>query len=190
MPDDAPPPVHAAAVPAVAVRRASPADAAALARFAARSFRDTYLADNVAANVEAYVAEHLHEEALATLMRDPRTTTLLAEVQRALAGYAQLAPAPRPASGSAGPSMELARFYVAREWHGRGVARELMAAALAAAARAGAHEVWLGVWERNARAIAFYRRSGFETVGAHRFTMGADVQRDLVMLHRLDRGES
>jgi len=41
--------------------------------------------------------------------------------------------------------------------------------------------VWLGVWEHNPRAIAFYRKWGFEAVGEHVFVVGTDPQRDLVM---------
>lgn len=61
-----------------------------------------------------------------------------------------------------------------------------MAAVLAAAAEAKSTELWLGVWERNPRAIAFYRKFGFEVIGEHRFVLGRDPQRDLVMARRVD----
>jgi ribosomal protein S18 acetylase RimI-like enzyme len=41
--------------------------------------------------------------------------------------------------------------------------------------------VWLGVWERNPKAIAFYKKFGFREVGAHVFPLGSDPQRDVVM---------
>jgi RimJ/RimL family protein N-acetyltransferase len=41
--------------------------------------------------------------------------------------------------------------------------------------------VWLGVWERNPRAIAFYRKFGFVEVGDKVFPLGTDPQRDIVM---------
>ena len=56
-----------------------------------------------------------------------------------------------------------------------------MDAAVEAAAARGARTLWLGVWERNARAIAFYAKCGFADVGAQPFTLGADVQTDRVM---------
>ena len=56
-----------------------------------------------------------------------------------------------------------------------------MAAARAAAAAEGARTLWLGVWERNERAIAFYRKCGFRDAGTHVFTLGRDRQRDLVL---------
>jgi GNAT superfamily N-acetyltransferase len=82
-------------------------------------------------------------------------------------------------------AVELHRFYVDRPWHGRAVAQALMAAARDAACALGAHDLWLGVWERNARAIAFYRKCGFVDVGSHHFFVGEDRQTDRVLVARL-----
>ena len=41
--------------------------------------------------------------------------------------------------------------------------------------------IWLGVWEENNKAIAFYKRHGFEVFGSHPFKLGGDLQRDLLM---------
>jgi GNAT superfamily N-acetyltransferase len=73
------------------------------------------------------------------------------------------------------------RFYVDRPWIGRGVAQHLMNAALDEARSLGAKTIWLGVWEFNPRAIAFYRKCGFELVGDHEFLFADVVQTDLVM---------
>jgi ribosomal protein S18 acetylase RimI-like enzyme len=54
-----------------------------------------------------------------------------------------------------------------------------------AALRRGAGAVWLGVWERNARAIAFYRKCGFADVGSQTFELGSDRQQDRVMWRRV-----
>jgi len=80
-----------------------------------------------------------------------------------------------------GAPLEIVRFYVDRPWHGRGVAQQLMEAAVNTARAAGARTLWLGVWERNPRAIAFYRKCGFQDVGTQTFVLGADHQRDLVL---------
>ena len=57
-----------------------------------------------------------------------------------------------------------------------------MRAVMVVAAATGAGAVWLGVWERNARAIAFYAKCGFADVGAHDFRLGDDLQTDRVMV--------
>jgi diamine N-acetyltransferase len=45
--------------------------------------------------------------------------------------------------------------------------------------------LWLGVWEHNARAIAFYTKCGFIDVGEHAFFVGGDEQTDRVMSRSL-----
>jgi ribosomal protein S18 acetylase RimI-like enzyme len=105
----------------------------------------------------------------------------VASVDGALTGYAQLRLSRSPACVTAARPLELWRFYVARAWHGRGVAQELMAGAVAAARGRGAASLWLGVWERNRRAQAFYKKSGFVDVGSQTFLVGTDEQTDRVM---------
>jgi GNAT superfamily N-acetyltransferase len=77
--------------------------------------------------------------------------------------------------------VELERFYVDQRWHGRGIAAQLMDAVLRVARGLDGDALWLGVWERNAKAIRFYEKQGFECVGAQTFRLGSDVQHDDVM---------
>lgn len=85
------------------------------------------------------------------------------------------------AASAPAPSMEIWRFYIDKPWHGRGIARRLMDATLELAKSLDAKSVWLGVWERNPRAIAFYRKCGFEHIGEHDFMFADQPQTDLVM---------
>jgi ribosomal protein S18 acetylase RimI-like enzyme len=109
--------------------------------------------------------------------------------------YAQLRVGPAPPTIRDEATIELWRFYVDLPHHGRGLAHELMAVALEAAQARGAATMWLGVWEKNHRAQAFYRKFGFVDVGAHEFRLGNDLQTDRVMVtpltpiatHRLRR---
>jgi ribosomal protein S18 acetylase RimI-like enzyme len=64
---------------------------------------------------------------------------------------------------------------------GRGVGAALMQACLEEAGRRGCETVWLDVWERNPRAIAFYRKWGFAEVGNQAFQLGEDLQNDILM---------
>jgi ribosomal protein S18 acetylase RimI-like enzyme len=107
--------------------------------------------------------------------------TLLAEAEGRLTGYSQLREGPAPDCVAGRSPLELWRFYVERAWQGRGVAPALMAATIEAAAARGAGTLWLSVWERNARAQAFYRKCGFEDRGAKAFILGKDRQTDRVM---------
>ncbi len=87
-----------------------------------------------------------------------------------------------------GPApVELARFYVDRPWHGRGLAQRLMAAVVDAAIQLGGQTLWLGVWEQNPRAIAFYAKSGFLDAGSTDFFVGPDRQTDRVLVTAVGR---
>ena len=60
-----------------------------------------------------------------------------------------------------------------------------MSQVIDAARRDGAITLWLGVWERNPRAIAFYRKAGYVDVGAQVFVLGTDPQTDRIMTRPL-----
>lgn len=170
----------------MAIRAATLSDAACLAAFAERTFRETFAADNSAENMDLHCARRFSAEIQGQEISDPKMSTLLAEVGGELVGFAQLRPAQATACVKADRPAELHRIYVAGAWHGRGIAGELMRAVYAAAALAGSDCIWLGVWERNPRAIAFYRKCGFSVVGEHEFMLGQDQQRDLVLAAPLD----
>ena len=169
----------------IAVRHAVPADAAALAEFGARTFRETFEADNTPENMALYLARSYGPELQAAELRDPRMVSLLAEDGGRLAGFSQLRDSPTPEGVTGSRPIELLRFYVDRAWQGRGVAQALMSATFAAAAERGAGAVWLAVWEQNQRAQAFYRKCGFEDRGAKDFILGHDRQTDRIMARTL-----
>jgi GNAT superfamily N-acetyltransferase len=73
------------------------------------------------------------------------------------------------------------RIYADRSWHGRGVGSALLQACVEQSRAWGCDVLWLGVWERNPRGIAFYEKWGFRRVGEQRFLVGTDSQRDHVM---------
>ena len=41
--------------------------------------------------------------------------------------------------------------------------------------------LWLGVWEENHRALAFYKKNGFVEFDKHIFKLGNDPQTDIMM---------
>src|SRR5258708_3798974 len=114
-------------------------------------------------------------------LADANIVTLLARQGEELAGYAQLRLGPAPPCVEGSAPIELRRFYVAREWHGQGVAQTLMSHVDMQADRVGARTLWLGVWERNERGKAFYRKCGFVDFGTQIFVVGTDPQTDRVM---------
>ena len=167
--------------PDLTIRRANHEDAGLLAELGARTFSETFAADNAPEDIAAYLAASFNPAQQAAELADPASTFLVAEVGGVAAGYAKLH-AGEPAEGVEGDRpVELVRLYVLREWLGRGVGAELMRACLDEARRAGHGTIWLGVWERNGRAQAFYRKWDFRAVGEHVFQLGSDPQRDILM---------
>lgn len=170
----------------VTIRPANSSDAASLAAIAERTFREAFAADNSEEDINLHCAQKFGAEIQSGEISDPQLTTLLAEVAGELVGFAQLRLAHSAACVKCDQPAELYRIYVSSEWHGRGVARELMRAVLATGARAGSDCIWLGVWERNLKAIAFYRKCGFRIVGDHPFVLGRDRQRDLILVTQVN----
>ncbi len=162
-------------------------DASALAALAERTFRATFAMTNSAEHMQRHCARSYGEAIQAAEIADGRLRTLLARRGGELAGFAQLRLEGQPPACVPGAALEIKRLYVDSPWHGQGVAAALMRALLALAVREGAERVWLGVWEHNPRAIAFYEKQGFRVVGAHDFDLGGDLQRDLVMEKTLRR---
>ena len=166
----------------VTYRRGRVADAAALASFASRAFTDTYAEHNTAEDMREYLASAFGVEQQTRELTNPDMITVLAESGGEIVGYSQLLRRASAAVAAFEAPIEIYRFYVDRSAHGTGVAQQLMKDALAAARDLGGRHAWLGVWERNPRAIAFYRKCGFEDVGTQIFELGTDRQTDRVLV--------
>jgi len=139
--------------------------------------------------METYLADAFTEARQRAELSAPETRVWLAVDETGeIAGYVHVRQKALRENGMLGVArrpVEIVRLYADRRWHGLGLGAALMEQAVAAARAWGGDVLWLGVWERNARAIAFYEKQGFETVGNQEFMLGKDRQRDLVMARRL-----
>lgn len=170
----------------ITIRAAVERDAAALARLAEHTFRAAFETMNSAEDMDSYCASAFGEALQRREILDPQKATYLAAQSGDLVGYGQLHWQPPPVAVEARRPVELKRLYVDPGWHGRGVAQALTDALFADARRGDADGMWLGVWEHNPRAIAFYRKSGFEEIGDQVFQLGSDPQRDLLLMRPID----
>lgn len=168
------------------IRRATVADAGMLADLAAQTFRDTFAIYNDPADMDAYVSEALTAERFAEEIVDASNVWFVAEVDGSPAGYAKVRTGSAHESVTGDAPIEISRLYADKHYHGRGVGRALIEACFDEARRQNARTVWLGVWEHNGRAIAFYEKCGFVRCGATTFVLGKDVQTDAVMSRSLD----
>jgi diamine N-acetyltransferase len=163
------------------VRKAHRHDATRLSVIAEATFRDTFAAVNTPEDMELHCRTRFSAAVQADEIDDPDRVTLLCEQGDQLIGFAQLRWGKAPGCVVATACGEIQRLYVISEFHGKGVARDLMSACMDVMTHRPSEVVWLGVWEHNPRAIAFYRKFGFREVGEHVFALGSDRQRDIVM---------
>jgi len=168
---------------AFGLRDAAATDAVQLAEFGARTFYESFSADNTADDMRRHLESAFSPQLQLEEIRNPDIDTLIAaDGSGRWAGFAQLRAGKVSEGVPPQGSIELWRFYVDKVWHGQGVAAALMDGAKQRARRRGATTMWLGVWERNARAQAFYRKHGFGPVGRQVFVVGTDPQTDDVLL--------
>jgi ribosomal protein S18 acetylase RimI-like enzyme len=163
------------------IRRALDADALLLAELGARTFYESFAAENSPEDISTYLDDSFGPEKQAVELAEPGTISLIAEIEGIALGYAQLRPGETPDCVLGPGPIELARIYVSQAYLGLGVGNALMRACIDEARRAGHQTMWLGVWERNVRAQGFYRKWNFTIVGEHIFQLGSDPQRDLLM---------
>ncbi len=153
-----------------------------LAQFAEQAFRDAFADDSSPDDMETYIRESFSLSRIQSELADEANRFFVAvSPDDALVGYAKLRAGTLDPSVSGSNPIELERIYVGQSAIGCGVGAALMQASLTAARLDGYRTLWLGVWERNHRAIAFYKRWGFEVVGDHVFRLGSEDQTDLVM---------
>jgi ribosomal protein S18 acetylase RimI-like enzyme len=167
------------------IRRGVAEDAPVLAALARDTFFQTFASTNDAADMALHLDRAYGVPQQTTELTDPSVTTLLLDEGGKTVAYAQLRTGHVPECVSGSAPIELWRFYVQSAWHGRGIAQALMERVVAEAIATGAKSLWLGVWEHNHRALAFYRKCGFVDVGDHVFLFGTDPQTDRVLVRPL-----
>ncbi len=165
----------------ITIRRCTAADAPALAALARCTFYDTFTGTCTDADMQDFLDEFYNEARIAQELSNPADYTFFALQEGEPIGFLRFldaeVPFPRDAAEKA---LELNRLYVDAPHKGKGVAKVLMDFYMDYAAAEGFRFLWLGVWEHNYRAQAFYRKWGFRpTPYTHPFPIGGTPQTDL-----------
>jgi len=169
----------------ITIRQAQPADASLLSDLGARAFSQAFGADNTPEDMAAYLARAFYPEKQAGELTRPGSIFFIVEADGIPAGYAHLQESEPPTCITGRKPVELARFYLLNNWIGKGVGSQLMQACITEAQGRGGDVLWLGVWQKNARAIAFYKKWRFVISGTQTFLLGSDLQHDYVMRRML-----
>ena len=167
------------------IRTATREDAQMIAEVSHQTFYDSFIADNRPEDMEKFLTQQFTKGKLMLEVGSSDCIFLLAYQGEELAGYVKLRDARVPKSVGSIRALEIARLYAVKEWIGKGVGKALMQVSIDQAQAMGKDTVWLGVWEKNQRAIDFYTRWGFEKFDETDFLLGDDVQRDWLMKRKV-----
>src|SRR5689334_12420834 len=143
------------------IRHAKLQDADLLAELGARTFYDTFAKDNTPENIKLHLEKSFSREIQSRELSQADHIFLIAEEDHAPVGYVQLILESREEFIKGKKPLEIRRIYAASSHIGKGVGKALMQAALDEARQRGCDCAWLGVWEKNPRAIDFYKKWGF-----------------------------
>jgi ribosomal protein S18 acetylase RimI-like enzyme len=163
----------------IAYRPGRPADLLAIDALFRTSFADTFAHLYKPADLAAFFA-NFTPAAWAEEMADERYAFRLAEDDGQLVGFVKLGPPSVPVESRV-DRLELRQIYLQKEWHGQGIAQQLMDWAIAEAKQRDARELYLTVYVDNDRARRVYERYGFQPVGRYDFMVGNHADEDIIM---------
>ena len=156
-----------------------------LAAFSEESFRHTYAAYNTPEDMDAYVQQYFYAAPWQAQLEHPGHHVLLLTEGESVKGYIHYRETLTPEPEAGTPAIQVERIYIDASLKGKGYGRKLLRAVEGAAAMASRRIVFLGVWEKNEAAMAFYEKLGYERFGEYVFELGNDKQRDFWLKKRL-----
>jgi ribosomal protein S18 acetylase RimI-like enzyme len=152
-----------------------------LSAFSSAAFYDAYAYANTAEDMQQYISEHFSEEEIRKELDTKHTFLFLAMLDDKIVGYVKLGAATSPQELDGKAAIEIERLYVDKNLQSQKIGAALMDHLIRFSKAHGKQIVWLGVWKRNIRAVAFYEREGFVKFGEAIFTLGRDLQEDFLM---------
>jgi diamine N-acetyltransferase len=152
-----------------------------LQQISKKTFFETFSAANTEANMKKYLDEELSFEKLTAELNDRNSGFYFATSDNNVIGYLKLNFGFSQTELKDPKAIEIERIYVLKEFHGKAAGQLLYEKAMQIAIHSNAEYVWLGVWEKNLRAISFYKKNGFMEFDRHVFKLGDESQTDLMM---------
>ena len=146
-----------------------------------RTYYETFAHLNTPEDMQAYLDEAFETNKFRNELEDCNCEFYFLFYNELLAGYLKLNEAPSQSDINDTDSLEIERIYITDEFQGAGLGSFMMKQAIEKAIAKNKKYVWLGVWEKNQKALNFYRRNGFYETSTHIFMMGEDAQTDFIM---------
>jgi len=163
------------------IDKVTQADVIQLQQISIRTFFETFSAVNSEEDMNAYLNESFSVERLIAELNNELSQFYFAALNGEVIGYLKLNLGQAQTEIKDTNALEIERIYVLQGFHGKKVGQLLYNKAIQIANEISAKYVWLGVWEKNHRAINFYQKNGFVEFDQHIFRLGADEQIDLMM---------
>lgn len=162
----------------VSIRPLEAANLHTLQKLSVETFVDTFIDSNTADDLANCIDSLYNTEKLARELAAKHSYFYFVEVEDQVAGYLKLNTRYEQTEGQRDDSLEIERLYILPRFKGLHLGSKLMKFALDLAKEKGKKRVWLGVWEHNEPAKAFYSRWGFKRFSQHTFPVGSDPQTD------------
>lgn len=148
---------------------------------ARQTFYETFSEKNTEEDMKIYLEDVFSVEKLRAELNDVNTEFYFAKQNGEVIGYLKINFGQSQTELKDDNTVEIERIYVLKDFHGRKIGQVLYEKAIAIAIQRKSDYIWLGVWEENARAIAFYKKNGFVEFDKHIFRLGEDEQTDIMM---------
>jgi diamine N-acetyltransferase len=145
------------------------------------TFTDTFKEQNTPENMNAYLEKAFNLKQLEDELNNTSSEFFFVFFNNELAGYLKVNINDAQSEDMGNEALEVERIYIKRDFQKHGLGKYLLNKAIEVAKVHNKIKVWLGVWEKNENAIAFYKKLGFVEVGAHSFYMGDEEQIDIIM---------
>lgn len=165
----------------VTIRQATADDLQLLQELSITTFAETYTAYNTPEDMQLYNETYFNSEQLAKDIATETNYFFLVFFDDELAGYTKMRTTDEPAEMKGRRHIEIERIYVLQKFQKQKIGLRLINQCIETATQQGFEVIWLGVWQKNEKAINFYKGRGFKIFGTHIFTLGKDVQTDWMM---------
>ncbi|MBI9072685.1 MAG: GNAT family N-acetyltransferase [Melioribacteraceae bacterium] len=149
------------------------------------TFAETFSPFNSKPVIDGYLDKYLNKTVFEEQIKNHNSKFFLAKLEDKTIGYLKLNFADAQTENIDNLAMEIERIYVLKEFHGKKIGQELLDYAIEIANKMRTNLIWLGVWDKNLRAVNFYKKNGFEEFDTHIFMMGEKRQTDLLMKKEL-----
>ena len=150
-----------------------------------QTFTETFKDNNSEKSLNDYLITAYELTKLEKELENPHSEFYFAYFNNELAGYLKININDAQSEKMGENALEVERIYIKKSFKRRGIGRHLIETAEQLAKKYQKNLMWLGVWEYNPKAIAFYETLGFKVIGAHSFFMGEEEQTDLIMSKQL-----